>query len=160
VGAALVLPGCPAPPQAPQVTPAAPGVAVLEPAERVAALVEAHNRVRAERGLPRLTVSPSLEDAARRHARDMADRRRMAHRGGDGSSPFRRMSDEGYRFARAGENVAMGQPTVEVVMRDWMHSPGHRRNILGTFTEIGAAEATDRSGTPYWCVTFGTPLER
>ena len=82
----------------------------------------------------------------------------MSHRGSDGSSPFRRMASAGYRFERAGENVAAGQATLDALMGDWMGSPGHRRNILGKFTEIGAAYATDGSGTPYWCVTFGTPI--
>jgi uncharacterized protein YkwD len=67
------------------------------------------------------------------------------------------MTSQGYEFRRAGENVAAGQTTVEELMRDWMHSPGHRRNILGKFTEMGASGATDRSGNPYWCVTFGEP---
>jgi uncharacterized protein YkwD len=67
------------------------------------------------------------------------------------------MERAGYRFERAGENVAAGQPTVESVMAAWMRSPGHRRNVLGKFSEIGAGVATDRNGTPYWCVTFGNP---
>ena len=120
-------------------------------------LVEAHNREREKAGKPPLEPSERLTTAAQRHADDMASRRRMTHRGGDGSSPFRRMANEGYRFARAGENVAAGQQTPDSVMKAWMTSPGHRRNILGNYTEIGAACATDEAGTPYWCVTFGTP---
>jgi uncharacterized protein YkwD len=84
----------------------------------------------------------------------------MAHRGSNGSSPFVRMKDSGYRFTSAAENVAMGQATVEEVMADWLRSPGHRRNILGRFSEIGVACATDAGGTPYWCVTFGSPERR
>ena len=37
----------------------------------------------------------------------------MSHRGGDGSSPFRRMAAQGYAFRRAGENVAAGYTSVE-----------------------------------------------
>ncbi len=138
--------------------PLAPAAAPIDVAGMIPALVAAHNRARADAGLPELVVSSELEAAAQRHARDMADRRRMSHRGGDGSSPFQRMSAQGYEFRRAGENVAYGQPTVERLMWDWMHSPGHRRNILGKFTEMGASGATDRSGNPYWCVTFGEPV--
>lgn len=127
-------------------------------AETVAALVAAHNRVRAEHRRAPLTVSAPLEAAARRHALDMARRRRMSHRGGDGSSPFRRMAAEGYAFRHAGENVAAGYESVDAVMKGWMWSPGHRRNILGQYTEIGAACASDTNGAIYWCVTFGTPL--
>jgi uncharacterized protein YkwD len=120
-------------------------------------LVAAHNRVRANHHLSALTVSEPLEAAARGHACDMARRRWMSHRGGDGSSPFRRMSAQGYTFRRAAENVAAGYRSVDSVMTGWMWSPGHRLNILGKFSEIGAACATASDGTLYWCVTFGDP---
>jgi uncharacterized protein YkwD len=68
------------------------------------------------------------------------------------------MARAGYAYQRAGENVACGQRSVAEVMSGWMRSPGHRKNILGKYTEIGAACAIDTAGTPYWCVTFGTPL--
>ena len=43
-------------------------------------------------------------------------------------------------------------------MEGWMDSPGHRRNIVGDFEEMGAAQAEDDSGRPYWCVVFATPI--
>src|SRR5437899_568998 len=73
---------------------------------------------------------------------------------------FPRMARAGYRYERAGENVARGQRTLDAVMTAWLTSPGHRRNLLGEYSEIGAAYATDEAGIPYWCVTFGTPLMR
>lgn len=133
---------------------------MTDPAESNAELVEAHNRARAKAGLPPLAVNDRLSQAARRHADDMAGRRRMSHRGGDGSTPFRRIESAGYPFERAGENVAHGQSTVEAVMAGWMASPGHRRNVLGRYHEIGAACATDEGGSIYWCVTFGSPRPR
>lgn len=153
----LVALSCSSPPRMVPGAPVTPSAAPIDVAAMIPELVAAHNRARANAGLGELAVSPQLEAAAARHARDMADRRRMSHRGGDGSSPFQRMGAQGYEFRRAGENVAYGQPTVDRLMRDWMHSPGHRRNILGKFTEMGASSATDRSGNPYWCVTFGEP---
>ena len=61
---------------------------------------------------------------------------------------------------KTGENVAYGQATVESVMRSWMNSPHHRENILGDFSEIGAARVLDEKERPYWSVSFGTPLPR
>jgi uncharacterized protein YkwD len=130
------------------------------PSEVVEKVVEAHNAERARRKLPPLSVSPELEAAAMAHALDMADRRKMAHKGADGSSPFDRMKREGYAFRAAGENVAYGFDDVESVMGGWMRSPGHKRNILGQFTEIGVGRAIARDGASYWCVTFGTPEVR
>lgn len=125
--------------------------------EEFLGLINEHNRARASAGLEPLTTNDRLMIAAQEHANDMARRRRMSHRGSDGSSPFRRIERAGYSFERAGENVAYGQMSTLALMRDWMRSPGHRRNILGAFREVGAAYATDESGTPYWCVTFGNP---
>src|SRR5262249_54593672 len=36
----------------------------------------------------------------------------------------------------------------------------HRANILGDFTEIGAAVVPDDQQTNYWCVDFGRPWPR
>ena len=130
---------------------------VPEPSDVVDRVVEAHNARRAKAGLSLLTLNPELETAAAEHARDMADRRKMAHKGGDGSSPFERMKRQGYRFRTAAENVAFGFDDVESVMAGRMRSPGHRRNILGNFSEIGVGRAIATDGASYWCVTFGTP---
>jgi uncharacterized protein YkwD len=122
-------------------------------------LVQAHNARRAKAGLPPLFPNALLEASATGHARDMADRGRMAHRGSDGSSPFDRMDRQGYRYRAAAENVAYGFDDVDSVMAGWMRSPGHRRNILGQYSEIGVARVIAKDGSSYWCVTFGTPLD-
>lgn len=128
-----------------------------EPSDLVERVVEAHNAARARRRLPPLRLNPELEAAAEAHARDMAGRRKMAHKGGDGSSPFDRIRRQGYDFRAAGENVAYRFDDVESVMGGWMRSPGHRRNILGDYSELGVGRATGGDGASYWCVTFGTP---
>jgi uncharacterized protein YkwD len=132
----------------------------LDTSDDSGSLVKAHNLRRAKAGLPPLFPNALLEAAAIGHARDMADRRKMAHRGGDGSSPFDRIDRQGYRYRAAAENVAYGFDDVDSVMAGWMKSPGHRRNILGQFSEIGVGRAIDKDGAAYWCVTFGTPLDR
>jgi uncharacterized protein YkwD len=124
----------------------------------IAELVEAHNKERAKEGLPPLKSDPKLRQAALVHARDMAEHGKMAHEGSDGSTPAQRAERQGYRYVNTGENVAYGQETVDSVMRTWMNSPGHRKNILGDFSEIGAARVLDEEERPYWSVSFGTPL--
>jgi uncharacterized protein YkwD len=90
----------------------------------------------------------------------MAARDRMTHKGGDGSGPIERIKATGYAYRRAGENIAAGRFTVERLMNGWMDSPPHKRNILGSFSQIGVACATSESGKRYWCVTFGFPNRR
>jgi len=124
------------------------------------ALLTLHNRARKEKNRPRLVIEPSLQGAAQAHAEEMAGRRKMTHTGADGSSVSHRVMALGYVYRRCGENIAYGQYTPEMVMRGWLTSPPHRKNILGGFSQIGLGYATDKDGTPYWCATFGFPASR
>jgi uncharacterized protein YkwD len=119
-------------------------------------LVEAVNSERAKVGAKPLIVNYSLMEAAYKHNEHMADVQTLAHEGiGDGD-PFERIRATGYKYADGGENVALGQPSVVVVMDSWMHSAGHRRNILKAgYTDIGVAY-TPRGGH-YWTQVFGVP---
>jgi uncharacterized protein YkwD len=123
-------------------------------------VIKAHNRLRAEAKLPPLEVSTKLQAAAERHAKDMATMGKMTHKGSDGSSSIHRIVAKGYKYRRAGENVAAGYFTVDGLMKGWMESPHHKRNILGSFSQIGVACATGEDGKRYWCVTFGLPARR
>lgn len=59
-------------------------------------------------------------------------------------------------FRSAAENIAYGQSTPEQVMKTWMNSSGHKRNILnGSLTDIGCGMSLSPNGRPYWCVCFG-----
>jgi uncharacterized protein YkwD len=54
------------------------------------------------------------------------------------------------------ENVAYGYDTGRKVVRGWMHSEGHRRNILnGKFRLLGMAVRRSDNGTPYAAQVFG-----
>jgi uncharacterized protein YkwD len=123
-------------------------------------VVEAHNRVRTGARLPTLEVSERLEAAAELHAHDMAARRQMTHKGRKGSGPFARIKAQGYPYRRAGENIAAGRYTVDELMKGWMESPPHKKNILGGFSQIGVGCAAGEDGKRYWCVTFGLPIHR
>jgi uncharacterized protein YkwD len=132
----------------------------LDPARVMEELVVLHNRLRADAKLHSLEPNKKLQAAAEEHARDMATRHKMTHEGSDGSSPSERITGQGYRMRRCGENVAFGPRSCEAVMKGWMNSPPHKANILGNFTQIGAAYATAPDGTPFWCVNFGLPARR
>ncbi len=48
------------------------------------------------------------------------------------------MKQYGVRYSYAGENIAKGQRTPQEVMKSWMNSSGHRKNIMSAnFTKIG-----------------------
>jgi uncharacterized protein YkwD len=123
-------------------------------------LVKAHNNARAEAKLPALELDAKLVEAAQLHARDMSEHQKMSHQGSDGSTPAERVKRQSFHSLRTAENIASGQRTVEAVVKTWLNSPGHKRNILGDFSRIGAAKSTDKQGEPYWCAVFGTPMPR
>ena len=142
---------------------AIPSVVVDDPppdqvSKVVAELAEAHSRIRADHDLPPLKIAPKLVEAAERHARDMAAHGEMTHEGSDGSTPAGRVSATGYHYLEMAENVAFGQKSVEQVMEGWMGSEHHRVNILGDFSEIGAAVVKSPEGRNYWSVSFGRPI--
>jgi uncharacterized protein YkwD len=134
--------------------------AEFDPEAACEEVVRAHNRLRAAAKLPRLAISTKLTAAAERHAKDMAAHEKLAHKGSDGSSPIDRIKAEGYPYRRAGENIAAGRFNSERLMKGWVDSPHHKKNILGSFSQIGVACATGESGKRYWCVTFGLPIRQ
>ncbi len=116
------------------------------------------NQERADAGCKALKLDSKLTKAAQSHSEDMAKNNYFDHNSQDGRSPFDRMSDAGYKFSAAAENIAMGQQTPAAVMDAWMNSPGHKANILNCdYTEMGLGYAVG-NGSPYWTQDFGKPL--
>ena len=108
-----------------------------------------------------LHANPRLMRAAQLQADQMAQAGRMAHELPDARYPRTedRIAAANYRWKTVGENVAFGQANASKVLDAWMHSRGHRTNILNsTFTEMGAGYAVDRTGRPYYVQVFGRPL--
>jgi len=88
------------------------------------------NAYRAEKGLPALRFDARLQKAADDRMRDMEEQEYWAHEAPDGRSPFTWVRAERYDFEFAGENLACGFETTELLVSSWMESPGHRDNIL------------------------------
>jgi uncharacterized protein YkwD len=105
-----------------------------------------------------LAVNENLVVAARRHARDMAERNFFAHEGPDGTTLSDRLDSAGFAGCAAGENIAYGQSTPEEVMGDWMASDGHCSNILsGDYGRLGVGYYDDPSAElrDIWVQNFG-----
>lgn len=109
------------------------------------------NAARARQDRKPLRLSACLTGrVAQPWARHLADIEQLVHRN------LQRVFKICPKFNRLGENIAYGYPSAAAVMRGWMHSPGHRRNILNRrFTKIGLGVAQTRDGTKYWVQNFG-----
>lgn len=120
-------------PQAGQVNPGA--------AEELFALA---NGSRAETGAGRLQWDGALAEAARQHCLRMAAEGPISHRyGGEPDLP-ERAGQAGAHFSLIEENVALG-PTPAEIHDEWMHSPGHRTNLLNPAVDrIGVSVVASR----------------
>jgi uncharacterized protein YkwD len=105
-----------------------------------ASVVAVMNEYRAEHHLPPLREDLRLDAAADDRMRDMEDQGYWAHESPDGRSPFTWLEPQGYQYHYAGENLATGFETTELLVAGWMESPGHRDNILSPhFEDCGIA---------------------
>jgi uncharacterized protein YkwD len=96
-----------------------------------------------------------LEDAARNHSVYMNNNNTLSHTGANNSDPGQRIEAAGYNWMTYGENVASGYPDEESVIKGWLNSPGHCKNIMnGKFVHMGIARSGD-----YWTQAFGAPRQ-
>jgi len=104
---------------------------------------------------PPVSWSGNLAMAAYLHSKDMVRKNFLGHTGSDGSSAGQRISRQGYPWRTYGENIAVGDQTISSVIRGWLGSERHCRNLMNpAFTEIGAGYAIGPfGGNPaarYW----------
>ncbi len=111
------------------------------------------NQYRMQHGLTKLAMNPVLTKEAAQHSRDMANH--ALPFGHDGFN--QRMKDAHKRIANSlsgAENVAYNYKTAKIVVDGWIHSPGHRRNIMGHYNLTGIGIARDTQGKPYFTQMF------
>lgn len=109
------------------------------------------NHERAQAGVPELQWNEWLAQAARKHAEEMASRGQLSHQFPGEPGLRDRIAATGLRFNTSAENVAFA-PTPAEINDDWMHSPGHRANILEpTYNALGVAVV--RRGEELYAVT-------
>jgi uncharacterized protein YkwD len=118
------------------------------------------NQQRARRGLPRLHENQRLNRSAQGWTNVMVSHGLFSH-GADFSA---RISAVGFNWSTAGENIASGFKTPAAVVRGWMGSPGHCRNILTpSFLDVGvgvSSRGVGRVRGATWTQDFGLPMSR
>ncbi len=148
----------PAPARAPIARPVASSGAYPRMESRILTLVNAERK---SRGLHPLVLNERLDQAAKLHASNMAAYKKMSHVLPESRLPTltHRAQYVAYPYAMIAENIALGFSDAEGVVRGWMESPGHRRNILSPEAiEIGTGVVSSKSGGLYFCQVFGRRL--
>ncbi len=114
------------------------------------------NRERALHGERPLQSNGKLTRAAQSHSENMVAEDYFSHYGPSGDTPASRMRAAGYIYGsdigyEIGENIAcgtLGLSTPKAIVEAWMHSPGHRENILDAHyrdTGMGVVASVPRS---------------
>jgi len=126
--------------QAQSLQVARPGI--LQPeAEQLLALA---NEARADHGAGPLRWDPALAAAARQHCLRMAAEGPISHQYGGEADLSERAGQAGAHFSLIEENVAIG-PDPAAIHEAWMHSPGHRSNLLNPEVDrVGVAVVASR----------------
>ncbi|GAA1598784.1 CAP domain-containing protein [Actinoplanes couchii] len=118
-------------------------------------VVHLTNQERTAAGCPALVIDDHLVTASLRQSDYMARTRLFSHVWRNGSTFTDRSEDAGYRRP-AGENIAWGYRSAGDVVRAWMKSRAHRRNILNCEARaMGAGVTFAADGTPYYTQVFG-----
>jgi uncharacterized protein YkwD len=134
--------------------------------EAAGLIVKATNALRADDELPGYAENASLQKAADRFARFLAEAEEFSHTA-DGQEPIDRARENGYEPQTIAENIAWQQSSrplkaqdlAERFMEGWKQSEDHRRNMLEPdMTEIGVAIAYNDKTNQYYAVQmFGRP---
>jgi uncharacterized protein YkwD len=105
------------------------------------------------RRAPALQWDDRLAAVARMHSEEMARNGYFSHEGADGSSPARRVSMAGIKWASTGENIANCRGVSEaesLFMNEPKFQQNHRWNILNVnYTHVGVGIARGLDGSLY-----------
>jgi len=111
----------------------------------VSDLYSLSNQERVNNGLTPLNSNKALDSAALAKANDMMTDSYWAHIAPDGTTPWFFITNAGYSYSIAGENLAKGFNTSSGVVAGWMASPTHRDNVLNSaYKDVGYAVVNGR----------------
>lgn len=116
-------------------------------------IIEWTNSIRENHNLPPLKYRENLQTAARQHSMEMIELGYFSHRSpvDMNETILKRVYNAGLPAGKAGENIAQNRGTLvpsllennldslaRTIIRGWMNSPPHRKNILEKdYTHIG-----------------------
>lgn len=136
--------------------PAATASAATPAATLESQVVSLTNNARVKAGCKKLAVNAALAKSARTFSAQMATKNFFSHTSPDGSNFVTRDKRAGFTGTAMGENIAWGQKDAQAVVRAWLNSPGHRKNIMNCkSTLIGVGAARNATGVLYWTQEFG-----
>lgn len=103
-------------------------------------LLKYSNEARVANGQSAVNLNESLSKAASMKAADMFSGQYWAHISPTGRDPWSFISDAGYSYLFAGENLARDFGDSKSVVNAWMASPSHKENLINSrYQDVGFA---------------------
>ena len=128
----------------------------------VSGLLTDTNAARKDASLPELKLNETLSQAAYMKAKDMLANNYWAHTSPSGITPWKWLTDVGYNYDVAGENLAKNYPNADATVAAWMNSESHRANILNNkYQDVGFAVVDgmlDGRDTTLVVAYYGAPV--
>jgi uncharacterized protein YkwD len=121
-------------------------------------LFAAANRERSSRGLQQLKQDPVLARVAAFHARQMAAHEDISHEFPGEPDLATRAARAGVHFSLISENVASAPEPTEIHDM-WMHSTGHRENLLDPDVNAAGISVVRRDGQFYAVEDFASIVQ-
>ena len=110
-------------------------------------IISLTNQQRQANGAGPLSLDSQLSAAAAAKAADMFARDYWAHVSPVGTQPWFFITQSGYSYRYAGENLARDFSDPQSVVTAWMASPTHRENLLNNrYSDIGIAVVDGKLG--------------
>jgi hypothetical protein len=113
------------------------------------------NQARAEAGVAPLAWDPALSAAAYKHCERMVAEGALSHRYNGELELSERAALAGAHFSLIEENIAMGSSPKEI-HEGWMHSPGHKKNLLNPEVDHAGIAVIVSHGSMYAVTDFET----
>ncbi|MBI3290207.1 hypothetical protein HYZ78_02335 [Candidatus Microgenomates bacterium] len=125
-------------------------------------IISETNKKREEMGLPTLRSDNALALSAKAKGEDMIIDDYWAHVSPSGETPWLFLTNNGYQYKYAGENLARDFDSASEVVAAWISSPTHKENLFSAkYHDIGVAVVEGEfQGKPIVLVVqhFGTRL--
>jgi Cysteine-rich secretory protein family len=129
-----------------------------EPTAPERELLESVNHERALEHLSPLKWNTPLANAARAHSDRMAREGNISHRFPGEPELSDRAVQAGVHYSKIAENVAEGPSLLDIHV-GWMHSPGHRANILDPNLDSIGIGVSERTGQFYATQDFARAIQ-
>lgn len=127
-------------------------------------IIDLVNKEREKRGFEPLVEDKRLSVAAQAKGMNMLEENYWAHYSPSGKDPWLFITNSGYKFSYAGENLAKNFYKSDEVIAAWMASQTHRDNLLSPrYQNIGIAViegVLNGQKTTLIVQEFGSPVER